>query len=140
MKLTLIKSVSHLIIALGIGLASPAFAQDSSMPDGMPPEISDLFADAKEQGGTVTIAPSEEMPAGAAEATATAVPRYLYTTLRVITNGASRGCASGNWNCMTNLCKADLQSQSAWRGWAGCWKKNNSYICYFECGQVRNAF
>ena len=140
MKLTLTTSISRLIIALGIGLASPAFAQESSTPDGMPAEISDLFADAEEQGGTVIIAPSEEMPAGAMDANTAATPRYLYTTLRVVTSGSSRGCASGNWNCMTNLCKADLRSQSAWRGWAGCWKKGNNYICYFECGQVRNAF
>lgn len=140
MKLALTTSLSRMIMALAIGLATPAFAQESSAPEGMPPEISALFADAQEQGGTVTIAPSEEMPEGSMEAGASAAPRYLYTTLRVVTNGASRGCASGDWNCMTNLCKADLQSQSAWRGWAGCWKKGNDYICYFECGQTRNAF
>ena len=140
MKHTFSTTISRLILVMGIALASPVLAQDSSMPDGMPSEISDLFADAQQQGGTVTIAPSEENPAGTMEANTAATPRYLYTTLRVVTSGASRGCASGDWNCMTNLCKADLQSQSAWRGWAGCWKKGNDYICYFECGQTRNAF
>jgi hypothetical protein len=66
--------------------------------------------------------------------------RYLYTTLRVITNGSPRGCGYADWTCMTNLCKSDLQDTSAWRGWAGCWRKDNSYQCYFECGQVKQFF
>jgi len=65
---------------------------------------------------------------------------YLHTTLRVVNNGNPRGCSYANWNCMTNLCKSDLQDQNAWRGWAGCWQKNNNYICYFECGQTRKFF
>jgi vibriolysin len=66
--------------------------------------------------------------------------RYLYTTLRVITSGANRGCAVNDWNCMTRLCKADLADQSAWRGWAGCWRDGSNYICNFECGQTRNFY
>ncbi len=65
--------------------------------------------------------------------------RYLFTTLRTITNKASRGCSYGDWSCMTRLCKKDLQDNSAWRGWAGCWKKN-PWICYFECGQIKKSF
>lgn len=66
--------------------------------------------------------------------------RYLYTTLRVISSSASRGCGSSDWNCMTRLCKADLRDTNAWRGWAGCWKDGSKYICNFECGQVRSLF
>jgi Zn-dependent metalloprotease len=62
--------------------------------------------------------------------------KYLRTTLRVINDGNPRGCAYGDWNCMTRICKADLADQSAWRGWAGCWRKGNNFICYFECGRV----
>lgn len=65
--------------------------------------------------------------------------RYLYTTLRIIADGAPRGCSASDWTCMTNLCKADL-GQSAWRGWAGCWKDGSKFICNFECGQVRDFF
>ena len=65
--------------------------------------------------------------------------RYLYTTLRVITNGSPRGCSYANWTCMTNLCKSDLQDTSAWRGWAGCWRDGDNYQCYFECGHVKRA-
>jgi Zn-dependent metalloprotease len=66
--------------------------------------------------------------------------RYIYTTLRVISSSASRGCSSSDWSCMTRICKADLRDQSAWRGWAGCWKEGSSYTCNFECGQVRKLF
>ncbi len=65
--------------------------------------------------------------------------RYLYTTLRIVSSSASRGCGVNDWNCMTKLCKADL-GQSAWRGWAGCWRSNSNYTCNFECGQVKDMF
>lgn len=61
--------------------------------------------------------------------------RYLYSTLRVISGSAPRGCGASDWACMTALCKADLGSD-AWRGWAGCWRDGSSYQCYFECGRV----
>lgn len=77
---------------------------------------------------------------GISLAPAPTAKRYLYTTLRIISSSASRGCGVYNWNCMTNLCKADLNSQSAWRGWAGCWKEGSSYTCNFECGQIRKMF
>jgi hypothetical protein len=70
----------------------------------------------------------------------TSAQRYFYNTLRVITNSSPRGCGVSNWNCMTNLCKADLNDQSAWRGWAGCWQKGGTYICYFECSQFKQFF
>ncbi len=62
--------------------------------------------------------------------------RYLQTSLKVITNGAPRGCKSGEWACMTRLCKADMRDASAWRGWAGCWKSGSKFQCYFECGKI----
>jgi vibriolysin len=65
--------------------------------------------------------------------------QYFYNSLRVIADGASRGCSSGNWNCMTNLCKVDLGA-NAWRGWAGCWQKSGKFICYFECSRVAKFF
>jgi Zn-dependent metalloprotease len=70
---------------------------------------------------------------------APAAKNYLYTTLRIITKNASRGCAASDWSCMTNLCKQDL-GQTAWRGWGGCHSHSGDYICNFECGQVRQLF
>jgi Zn-dependent metalloprotease len=66
--------------------------------------------------------------------------RYLFTTLRVIASGATRGCGYSDWNCMTQLCRGDLQDNSAWRGWAGCYRDGGNFQCYFECGQVRKFF
>lgn len=134
-------------VAFSFALSNIAMAQDAAAPEDMPEEISSLFADALEAGTEVSFAAPEGQPGadGAISttnneaATATA-KRYIYTTLRVVSNGNSRGCSSGNWNCMTRLCKADLRTQSAWRGWTGCWKKGSKYLCYFECGQTRNAF
>ncbi len=64
--------------------------------------------------------------------------RYIYTTLRVITAGASRGCGVSDWDCMTRLCRQDLSS-AAWRGWAGCNPEGSDFICYFECAEVRRT-
>jgi hypothetical protein len=113
----------------------------TAAPQGMPPEIAGMFGATSFGGGEVTVAPPEK-PARMEVPTpgpTTAGSRYLYTTLRVITNGSSRGCSYANWTCMTNLCTSDLGS-SAWRGWAGCWRDGSNYICYFECGQQRDAF
>ena len=66
--------------------------------------------------------------------------RYIYNSLRVVSDSNPRGCAYGGWDCMAQLCKADLKDQSAWRGWGGCWRDGNAYICYFECSQNRFAF
>jgi hypothetical protein len=82
------------------------------------------------------MAASESPPA---EAFALAGDQYIYNSLRVITKNAPRGCNSADWQCMTNLCKADL-GQSAWRGWAGCDSDNNDFICFFECSQTRKVF
>lgn len=65
--------------------------------------------------------------------------RFLYTTLRTLSSSGSRGCGYADWNCMTNLCKSDLNNL-AWRGWAGCHRSDNSWLCLFECGQVRDLF
>jgi hypothetical protein len=65
--------------------------------------------------------------------------RYTYTTLRVTNRGNTRGCGYADWSCMTNLCKKDLGSL-AWRGWSGCHKSGSSWLCVFECGQVRQTF
>ena len=64
--------------------------------------------------------------------------RYIYTTLRVTTDGAPRGCGYADWNCMANLCKAELGSAS-WRGWAGCFRRD-AWLCLFECGQICPLF
>lgn len=120
--------------------AFPLAAQELSPPADVPREVADMFG-GDTGDGTVTFAPPEQSePDKAPESAATLTgDRYIYTSLRVITSAASRGCGVSNWNCMTNLCKADL-GQSAWRGWAGCWRDNSKYICYFECGQTRTAF
>ena len=62
--------------------------------------------------------------------------RYLYTSLRVISSSAPRGCRVNDWNCMTRLCKRDLGAE-AWRAWAGCWNRGARFTCNFECGLVR---
>jgi hypothetical protein len=140
---TILRSATlHTLAAISVFFAMPAGAQDAAGPAGMPPEVESLFADAATKGGTVTFAPSEQ-PASVGMSGAgasVAGTRYLYSTLRVTNSGANRGCAVSDWNCMTNLCKADLADQSAWRGWAGCWRDGGTFICYFECGQIRNAF
>ena len=61
--------------------------------------------------------------------------RYKYTTMRVIGSGSSRGCSVSDWSCMSRLCKADLNDQAAWRGWAGCWRDGSKFQCMFECGK-----
>ncbi len=118
----------------------PIAAQELAPPSDVPQEVANMFGGNMGEG-TVTFAPPEqrEINITPAEAAPLAGDRYFYTSLRVITSASSRGCGVSNWNCMTNLCKADL-GQSAWRGWAGCWRDNSKYICYFECGQTRTAF
>lgn len=133
-----------LFVTASLGFADFSAAQDDpptvAGPDGMPAEVAAMFDEAKNAGAEISIAPSEEpLDAELSAATNAAGSRYLYTTLRVINNGSSRGCGYANWNCMTNLCKSDLGDSSAWRGWAGCWR-HDAWICYFECGQRRNAF
>lgn len=132
---------------LGLALAVSSFsatAQDqagsAAAPEGMPPEIAQLFDDAEASGAAVSVATSEA-PADLEPASPGAMvgSRYLYTTLRVINNSAPRGCGYADWNCMTRLCRSDLRDSAAWRGWAGCWRRN-AWICYFECGQRRDAF
>lgn len=133
-------------VALQLVLASslPSYAQqagaESATPGAMPPEIANMIGAAG--GGEVSIAaPSEPLEGSQPNVpAATAASRYLFTTLRVVNNGNPRGCSYANWGCMTNLCKSDLHDNTAWRGWAGCWKSGSNYICYFECGQTRNAF
>lgn len=124
---------------------SMAVAQDSATgsasPEGVPPEIAAMLGEGVAEGADTSIA-APESPAedvGVSTDATVAGSNYLYTSLRVINNGASRGCASGNWACMSNLCKADL-GPTAWRGWAGCWKEGSNFICYFECGRSLSAF
>lgn len=143
--------VPQAVAALIIGLASSSALQAQGAaagiagPEGMPPEIAAMLGGAGSGGaGDVAIAPpsqpSDPQPPTRSAGAATAATKYLFTTLRVINNGNPRGCSYANWDCMTNLCKTDLQDNAAWRGWAGCWREGSSYICYFECGQTRNAF
>ncbi len=109
-------------------------------PTDMPPEIAEMLGQTGGSAGSTDVAASEEpQEADAPEAGAVAGDRYLFTTLRVISKSSARGCGYANWNCMTRLCKRDLNDTAAWRGWAGCWK-GDSWICYFECGQRRSAF
>jgi hypothetical protein len=121
-------------------LSQAAVAQeaitDAAGPGEVPPEIAAMLGGM--DGGTTAIAaPASEEPA--APGASAAGSNYLYSTLRVVNNGNPRGCGYADWNCLSNLCRADLGS-TAWRGWAGCWRDGNNYICYFECGQSRAAF
>jgi hypothetical protein len=137
--LTVLTAVSLFIVGSTTAIAQEG-AGGSSGPEGVPPEIAALLGQAGE-GGATTIAPPAVVPdLDAASADASAVgSNYIYNTLRVISNGGTRGCGSSDWTCMANLCKSDLGS-SAWRGWAGCWKEGGNFICYFECSQAKSAF
>ncbi len=136
-KISMFAVVSIFFIGGGVEIQ----AQDSGIaaPEDMPAEIAEMLNEMKSDGVDVDVVTSDEPhDAEVASVGATAGTRYLYTTLRVVSKSANRGCGYANWNCMTNLCKKDLGT-TAWRGWAGCWKKD-SWICYFECGQRRDAF
>ena len=144
--MSLFKSfVTIVISAILVVGGSEACAQGSdtgvSAPESMPPEIAEMLGEMESTGAEIATAPSDQPQSlQDLEAGATAAGnRYIYTTLRVITNAAARGCGYANWNCMTQLCRSDMHDNNAWRGWAGCWKRD-SWICYFECGQVRDAF
>jgi hypothetical protein len=130
--LTILSAVTFLTIGSAVAIAQEG-AAGSSGPEGIPPEIAALLGQAGE-GGATTIAPPTAVPdIDAMSADASAVgSNYIYNTLRAISNGGTRGCSSGDWNCMTNLCKADLGSNS--------WKEGGNFICYFECSAVRAAF
>ena len=139
----MLKHLSRAVVIFAVSaLSAPieSVAQDSAGPQGVPPEIAEMLGQAARAGGEVTVAPSEEPPGAATAIPGVAGNRYLYTTLRVITSGSPRGCGHGDWACMANLCKSDLQDTSAWRGWAGCWREDSNYICYFDCDQAREAF
>jgi hypothetical protein len=106
-------------------------------PGGVDPQLIESF------GAETIIGMSEEIleqePGAGPPAEAAMPNRYVYTTLRVVNRGNTRGCGYANWSCMTNLCKRDLGT-SAWRGWAGCHKSGSSWVCYFECGIVRRTY
>lgn len=127
------------IFALSL-VAAPVLTQDLAPPTDVPQEVIDMFG-GNMGAGTVTYAPPEQAESAAAmtENASLAGERYIYTSLRVITTGSSRGCSISNWNCMANLCKSDL-GQSAFHGWAGCWRDGSNYICNFERGQVKDMF
>src|SRR5689334_16951736 len=113
---------------------APVPPGDSSAgPDMMPPEIANQF---QGQSHATANAPSQGPLTNQEKTTGGS---YIYSTLRVIRQSASRGCGSGDWSCMTNLCKADL-GPDAWRGWSGCDNQGDGYICFFECSQVRKTF
>jgi hypothetical protein len=110
----------------------------ASGPGGLDPSVARQFGVERLFGnlpsGQVATAPASPGPPQAAGPT-----HYINDTLRVINDGAPRGCGYSDWNCMTNLCKADLGSP-AWRGWAGCYRSGGTWICFFECGRVADAF
>jgi hypothetical protein len=148
--LSMPKSItSFLCAAIFLGTAVQASAQSSNTgtaaPEGMPPEVTTMLQNMRGAGAETSIAPSEapgDLRRDQRTGTGTGVTagsRYLYTTLRVVSSGSARGCGYADWNCMTNLCRSDLADTSAWRGWAGCWRRD-SWICYFECGQRAEAF
>ena len=110
---------------------APVPPGDSSAgPDMMPPEIANQFQGQSRATANAPSQGNQEKATGGS---------YIYNTLRVIHQSASRGCSSGDWSCMTNLCKADL-GPDAWRGWSGCDNHDEGYICFFECSQVRKKF
>lgn len=140
-RLTGIAFVAALAYGAGGQLKAQDAATNLAAPESVPPEVADMFDQAQANGAEIQVAPSEEPSDAEAvgDGAAATGSRYLYTSLRVTTNGNPRGCGYANWNCMTQLCRSDLSDSSAWRGWAGCWRRD-SWICYFECGQRRAAF
>jgi hypothetical protein len=136
---------SHISRAQESALQGPSQAPIShnegtaaSGPGGLDPSVARQFG--LEQlfgnlpsGQVATAPPSPSLPQPAGPT------HYINDTLRVINDGAPRGCGYSDWNCMTNLCKADLGS-AAWRGWAGCYRSGGVWICYFECGRVADVF
>jgi len=106
-------------------------------PGGLLPGVLESVASPEVLG--LTEGMFEEEIGGEPPAEAALPNRYLYTTLRVVNSGSTRGCGYANWSCMTGLCRNDLGS-SAWRGWAGCHKSGSSWLCVFECGLVRNTY
>ena len=85
------------------GLSGPLQAQDAdtgiATPEGVPPEVAELFGEMEASGADIDIAPSEE-PTNLefGDSGATVGSRYIFTTLRVINNGSPRGCGYGDWN------------------------------------------
>jgi hypothetical protein len=139
-SLTVVAALAVSGLILGGGVEIQAQESGISAPEGMPPDIAEMLGEMESAGADVAVAPSDEpLDVDMPSAAATAGNRYLYTTLRVITKSSTRGCGYADWSCMTRLCKSDLRDSTAWRAWAGCWKRS-SWICYFECGQRRNAF
>lgn len=110
----------------------------ASGPGGIDPALTREFS-LQQLLGNLPQGAMESSPGGGAPPQAAGPNRYLHTTLRVVNASAPRGCGYADWNCMTNLCRADLGSAS-WRGWAGCHRSNGSWICYFECGLVEQVF
>jgi len=141
---TIIGALGILIVSsFNLSVSAQQAATGVSGPQGIPPEIAQMLGTPPSGMDTAqgTIASPEQPKAGLGpKATAGAGTKYLYNTLRVIADGNPPGCSASNWNCMSNLCKTDLNDQNAWRGWAGCWTEGAKYICYFECSQARDAF
>jgi hypothetical protein len=58
--------------------------------------------------------------------------QYLLTIPHVIGHDNPRGCTNAGWDCMTNLCKAELGPASG-RSDAGCWSQGDLWQCTFAC-------
>ena len=58
--------------------------------------------------------------------------QYLLSLHRVIGHDNPQGCTNGGWDCMTNLCKAELGPASG-RSDAGCWSQGYQWQCTFAC-------
>jgi hypothetical protein len=58
--------------------------------------------------------------------------QYLLTIYHVIGHDNPQGCTNAAWDCMTNLCKAELGPASG-RSDAGCWSQGDLWQCTFSC-------
>jgi hypothetical protein len=90
-----------------------------------------LTAPAVAQNATISQSPAETARSKPAAATA-GKSQYIGSVLKVVTNGAPKGCQPSGWECMAGLCKVEYNS-NAWRGEAGCWQQGGVWICYFDC-------
>jgi hypothetical protein len=99
-----------------------------------------LFAaPAVAQNATTTQSAAETAQAKPAAAAAAGKSQYIGSALKVLTNGAPKGCQPAGWDCMAGVCKLEYKN-TAWRGEAGCWQQGAVWICYFDCHAWQETF
>ena len=73
-----------------------------------------------------------DLPTKPLKALTAGKPLYLQTQWKVAGQDSTQGCSYGNWQCLENVCKAQM-GQNASRGDAGCWQQGNQWFCHWAC-------